>query len=176
MGLIILQSFIGSGWLLMGVVLRVSERPGLYAAVGLSATVAIGGLLNLIAVISPAALRSLIVFGLIAFFAYGVVNRRTAQKSAYTWIQGASVAAKALLVLGIVRMTWRYLHSVGWSSFNEHDDYQGYFVFPTKMLQLGSLGEDPYSERRPLIFDRHGLVIIDLMSFQVPPTNKMRTS
>jgi len=33
-------------------------------------------------------------------------------------------------------------------AFNWHDDFHGYFVFPKKMLQTGSLGPDPFSERR----------------------------
>jgi len=32
--------------------------------------------------------------------------------------------------------------------FNWHDDLAAYFVFPKKMLQAGSLGPDPFSERR----------------------------
>ncbi|MBM3886597.1 hypothetical protein FJ364_01590 [Candidatus Dependentiae bacterium] len=33
-------------------------------------------------------------------------------------------------------------------TYNIHDDYQGYFVFSEKMIQTGSIGTDPYSERR----------------------------
>ena len=31
---------------------------------------------------------------------------------------------------------------------NPHDDFHAYFVFPNKMIQSGSIGPDPYSERR----------------------------
>jgi hypothetical protein len=33
-------------------------------------------------------------------------------------------------------------------SFNVHDDFEGYFVFATKLEQLGTLGEEVFSERR----------------------------
>lgn len=40
----------------------------------------------------------------------------------------------------------------GWVStpneFNLHDDYHADFVFPKKMLQMGSMGPDPFRERR----------------------------
>jgi hypothetical protein len=39
----------------------------------------------------------------------------------------------------------------GWvvaQEFNELDDFPAYFVFPAKMLQTGSMGPDPFSERK----------------------------
>jgi hypothetical protein len=55
-----------------------------------------------------------------------------------------ALCGAVIVALAIVR----YLGSVGSTQFNAHDDLQGYFVFPVKMLATGSLGSDPFSERR----------------------------
>jgi hypothetical protein len=46
------------------------------------------------------------------------------------------------------------------------DDYQAYFVFPQKMLQIGSLGTDPFSERR-LVSSLGGQSFLQALSFSV---------
>src|SRR5690606_16238225 len=40
------------------------------------------------------------------------------------------------------------LGSAAWGRFNPHDDCHAYLVFPVKMLDTGSMGADPFSERR----------------------------
>lgn len=49
------------------------------------------------------------------------------------------------------------------AGFNNADDYQAYFVFPEKMLQTGSLGNDYFSERR-LIGSLGGQYFLDTFS------------
>jgi len=43
---------------------------------------------------------------------------------------------------------WHYAGSVYSLNFQGLDDYHAYFVYPHKMLQIGSMGPDPFSERR----------------------------
>jgi hypothetical protein len=51
-------------------------------------------------------------------------------------------------VIAFLLAAVQYSGSVAWYKFNPHDDYHAYFVFPQKMLQIGSLGSDPFSTRR----------------------------
>ncbi|MEG4457860.1 hypothetical protein [Microcoleus sp. N9_A1] len=57
-----------------------------------------------------------------------------------------------LFILGIFAVVflnlWHYAGSVYSLNFQGLDDYHAYFVYPHKMLQMGSLGPDPFSERR----------------------------
>src|SRR5262249_30138640 len=62
--------------------------------------------------------------------------------------QQPDTLARVLTVLAVLAVLWQLLLAASWTNFHEPDDLQGYFVFPTKMLALGSLGEDPFSERR----------------------------
>ncbi|MEG4323681.1 MULTISPECIES: hypothetical protein, partial [unclassified Microcoleus] len=51
-------------------------------------------------------------------------------------------------VVAFLWAAFQYCGCVFWYDFNTHDDYHAYFVFPHKMLQIGALGSDPFSERR----------------------------
>lgn len=58
---------------------------------------------------------------------------------------------KFVLVGSILAIVLIFVQYAGWvsnASFHGHDDYHAYFVFPEKMLQIGSMGADPFSERR----------------------------
>jgi len=65
----------------------------------------------------------------------------------------AGIALVSFLIL-IQYAGWVYTgrlnfaHMVYADGFNTSDDYHAYLVFPHKMLQLGSMGLDPFSERR----------------------------
>ncbi|MEG4323682.1 MULTISPECIES: hypothetical protein, partial [unclassified Microcoleus] len=75
----------------------------------------------------------------------------------------------------VVAFLWaavQYSGCVFWYDFNITDDYQAYFVFPHKMLQIGSLGSDPFSERRlvsalggQLFLHTFSLSVLDERSF-----------
>jgi hypothetical protein len=54
------------------------------------------------------------------------------------------------LALVVLLITIRFFGTVVGreASFNSHDDFHAYLVFPAKMLQTGSMGADPFSLRR----------------------------
>jgi hypothetical protein len=150
-GICILVSLIGWG----GAVNRILFPQyrvdwGQRAAWGIAWSVIFGGLLNVTWTISQATILIYICLGAL----YGIIdawanktsiaedlNRLiNAFKENIVWAIGTVIAC---LVTAVQYSGW-----VSWHEFNLHDDYHAYFVFPHKMLQIGSLGSDPFSERR----------------------------
>jgi len=150
-GIFILVSLIGWG----GAVNRILFPQyrvdwGQRAAWGIAWSVIFGGLLNVTWTISQATILIYICLGAL----YGIIdvwanktliaddlNRLiNAFKENIFWAIGT--------VIVFLMTAVQYSGSVAWYDFNPHDDYHAYFVFPHKMLQIGSLGSDPFSERR----------------------------
>ena len=150
-GICILVSLIGWG----GVVNRILFPEyrvdwGQRAAWGIAWSVIFGGLLNVTWTISQATILIYICLGAL----YGIID---------TWANRTSIAdvLNRLIntfkqnvffaigtVIAFLLTAVQYSGSVSWHNFNLIDDYHAYFVFPRKMLQIGSLGSDPFSERR----------------------------
>jgi hypothetical protein len=161
-GLVILAAFAGWGALLDRLLFRARRADWAERAVwGLAFCVVAGGFFNLAALISPRAMVLLLVAGCVSCLIEVFACWPSSVDSLRTGLQAlrrdrwAFGAATLILVLTIV-------HYLGWASvqlrpnpearfaatLNIHDDLQAYVVFPTKMLQTGSLGKDPFSERR----------------------------
>jgi hypothetical protein len=115
----------------------------------LAFTTIVGGFLNLLGLISPILGRTYLAVGF-AVLAWLTFCRRKAilsilrKRLAGTLRGPLLVVAVVFFVLAVT-----YLMSAGiHASFNGHDDSHAYLVFPNKMLQTGSQGQDPFSERR----------------------------
>jgi len=139
----LLLSFVGWG----GVVARAAGRragevtPDLCAAWGMAFLIGLGGWLNLLGAISGLVVRGLVAFGA----CFGALALRHAwRRSPAPRLTRPPLWLAALCVLVLAR----YFAAVADAGFNWDDDLQGYFVFPAKMLQLGGMGADPFSERR----------------------------
>ena len=150
-GICILVSLIGWG----GVVNRILFPEyrvdwGQRAAWGIAWSVIFGGLLNVTWTISQATILIYICLGAL----YGIVD---------AWANKTSIANELNrfinafqenkffaigTVIAFLLTAVQYSGSLSWHNFNLIDDYHAYFVFPHKMLQIGSLGSDPFSERR----------------------------
>jgi hypothetical protein len=141
---------------------------GQRAAWGIAWSVIFGGLLNVTWTISQAAILIYICSGAL----YGIID---------AWRNKASLANKLnqlikacqsnkFLAIGtfiaFLLAFSQYAGCVYSYTFSVVDDYQAYFVFPQKMLQLGSLGADPFSERR-LVSSLGGQSFLQALSFSV---------
>ncbi|MBE9123822.1 hypothetical protein IQ269_24240 [Tychonema sp. LEGE 07199] len=150
-GIFILVSLIGWG----GVVNRILFPQyrvdwGQRAAWGIAWTIIFGGLLNVTWTISQATILIYICLGAL----YGIIDAWANKTLIADELNRLINAFKenSFLAIGtfiaFLLAAVQYSGSVAWYNFNPHDDYHAYFVFPHKMLQIGSLGSDPFSERR----------------------------
>ncbi|QWE10871.1 hypothetical protein [Polynucleobacter sp. es-EL-1] len=78
----------------------------------------------------------------------GIRNVPVISEALYERLKEQGLLFPIVLLLAILSVIWSYLSSVGNLNFNIHDDYHAYLFFPSKLLQLGTLGIDPFSERR----------------------------
>lgn len=150
-GIFILLAMVGWGGIINAILFSKHRVDwGQRSAWGIALSVSIGGILNLTGSISPTAIFIYLGIGfayfLIEHFQSGLVFLFSQlkyvtdkRKDNFLIIGGLAVG---LLVL------FQYAGWVYTTDFNIHDDFHGYFVFPNKMLQTGSLGIDPFSERR----------------------------
>ena len=150
-GICILLSFIGWGTLVGRLAFPGRQVSwGQRAAWGMVLSVIFGGLLNLFSLISGALILVYVGLGFAAWLWCSLLGRRaifvSISESARRLGEDRWLAAGGLLVLALVAV--HYSTAVYSLEFNPHDDLQGYFVFPVKMLQIGSMGPDPFSERR----------------------------
>jgi hypothetical protein len=149
-GILVLLAFIGWGRSI-AILLKLPEQNwSSAAALGLGFTICMGGLLNLLAIVSPASLITYVVCG-VALFLLGlkdspknVLHEIKLQLATQTPLQKLSLSVIFLLLL------LRFFGEAAppYYFFQAHDDYQAYLAHPIKMLQTGGIGDDPFSERR----------------------------
>lgn len=121
--------------------------------VGLSFMVIVGGILNIFGVISSTLIYVLVAIGIaLAIISVAFDFRRLTKKARNS--DGRSPRSgfgfAAVMVALILLAFFKYSSAISPGAFNPHDDFQGYFVFPQKMIETGSMGNDPMSERRIL--------------------------
>jgi hypothetical protein len=149
--LLVLLSFVGWGYLLARA-LPVDHRDadwGLLAAWGMAALIALGGMLNLLALISPSICVALVLVGsaLGLFHAFTTLHAWKA-RSAWPWTTVTParliyLSAIALVFsLGLARLCQILLSS---PTLNGDDDFHAYLIFPLKMLESGWLVPDPFN-------------------------------
>lgn len=113
------------------------------AALGMAGLIFLGGLLNLFGFISRPILLAQIFIGLLIFF-----RKRTYSLSPFR--DAISKSNPLLLFLGLACVVSLLIYYAAWvaAPMNTRDDYQAYIIFPQKMIQAGSMGFEPFSERR----------------------------
>lgn len=157
-GLAILAGWVGLGVLVARLVLRGPVARdlgwGTEAALGIAGLLAIGGALDHAALVTPGALWTLLAVGWVALAWRCVERRRSAgapERRAVMW--ALPLALGAFVASGWIacQEVNAYRHDLELvAGFNSNDDLQAYAVFPLKMLQTGTQGLEPFSERRLL--------------------------
>src|ERR1700733_1294667 len=166
-GVGVICSLIGWGWL-VGRALHLRQEgvaAGQSAGLGLAFSTVVGGLFNLAHIISKALLLVYLLIGfslaVVIVLRHGASIRAHAVKALAYLMRHKAVGLLIITVCLLTLMKYMAAISPGW--FNQEDDYAGYFVFPFKMIQTGSLGQDPFSERR-LVSSLGGKSFLDTFS------------
>lgn len=158
-GIGLLLSLIGWGEALARAVFPRRRIPwGSRAAWGLALTVVVGGVLNLTQLIYRGILVGYLALGGLMWVASLRSPPATAKPpegagSSRDRLSPLFLFASAILLWLVLRQlgTSLYTHpaySPHLPRFNEDDDYRAYLVFPWKMLELHTMGEDPFSLAR----------------------------
>ena len=150
-GSFLLLSLIGLGALLnLTLFPRVKFEWSMRAVLGLSVTIAIGGVLNISGAISKVAIALLLGAGFTVFLLTTASQFRSSRPARNCPADEVLVDRSITLAYSLFFLL-TVLVAIAWgvsSNYNVHDDFHAYFVFPQKMLQTGALGYDPFSERR----------------------------
>ena len=152
-------SFAGWGGLL-GRIVGLPRDVAMDCCLGVAFAVVLGGLVNLLRIMGPTLAIGLVAAGaVLAAVRYLPVLRQLRRPSLPVGgLAKLLIAATALLVAVAV---FGHVFS---TDFNRIDDYPAYLVYPQKMLATGSLGFEPFSERRLLtsvggLYFLHGLIL-----------------
>ena len=142
--ILILQSCLGIGLVFHRLLKPELSNYGVLGCLGLSILIFIGSILNILHFANREVLVFVVYSFAVVFIAYQlfkIFHRRGNIHSIGLKVYIALMAV-ALVLLANCSLSAMNL------SFNIHDDYHGYLVFPTKLLDMGYLGADPFSERR----------------------------
>jgi hypothetical protein len=149
-GICILVSLIGWGGAINRILFPKHRVDwGQRAAWGMAWSMCFGGVLNVTWTISQTALLIYLALG----FLYWLVDVYTTRQLLINSVSEFKFErSDGVFIVGIFAVVflnlWHYAGSVYSLTFQGLDDYHAYFVYPYKMLQMGSLGPDPFSERR----------------------------
>ncbi len=143
-GIVIVMSMTGWGFLFSRLVLKKIFDWGFYGGLGLALAVIFGGVLNIVGKIGYFWNTAFLLTGLIAFFLFIFQTAPGFVKK----LKRPTGASLLVIALALVLILVKYSAAVSPGPYNAGDDYQGYFVFSEKMWQTGSVGEDPFSERK----------------------------
>lgn len=163
-GICIILSLIGWGGVLNHILFPKDRVDwGQRAAWGIALSVVVGGVLNVTWTISRTVVLIYLGLGLVYWLFDFYKNRDLVFNSLSQEIRDCrkdKVVFIGTLIICLLILV-QYAGSVSTPlGFNPHDDYHGYFVFPNKMLQMGSMGPDPFSERR-LVSSLGGQTFLD---------------
>ena len=150
-GIIVLLSFIGWGGVIRRCFFPKSRVDwGQKAAWGVALSIFAGGVLNIAGLISRTTVLVYLgggfLYWLLDVFSGRGTNIGLLREYIRDWRRDKIVTAGIFVIFFLALVQYG-----GWVSrqdFNIHDDFQAYFVFPKKMLQSGSIGPDPFCERR----------------------------
>jgi hypothetical protein len=129
---------------------------GQQAAWGMALTVALGGLLNLSWSVSPVTVTIFLALGVGALTTSTRLRPAQASKALGRVLEEPITALLVLLVvvLSVIQVTGSVAGTIDTTTkqpaFDQHDDSQAYLVMIRKMLELGSLGPEPFEARRML--------------------------
>ncbi|MEQ8970481.1 MAG: hypothetical protein RIE73_08805 [Coleofasciculus sp. C1-SOL-03] len=123
---------------------------GQKAAWGMAFSMVIGGLLNLTWTISKTSILLYLGLGFIGFildiYQSKFIRLNSLTKAKIKSNNKIGVIIVACLIIGLLII--QYAGWVATDKFHSVDDYFAYLVFPNKMLDMGSMGLDPFSRRR----------------------------
>lgn len=150
-GVCILIALLGWGWLVLRLLqANIKIDFGWQGSLGLCLSVIAGGILNLAHLISKQTIMVYLSVGWLLFAFFVILHGKILFNylvSCRERIQNKKFLI--FIIVGIIVIVLvRYASSVAFFNFNPIDDQHAYMVFPVKMLQTGSLGDDPFSERR----------------------------
>ncbi|NOZ68849.1 MAG: hypothetical protein GXP46_06320 [Deferribacteres bacterium] len=150
-GICILFSFTGWGAAVNNILFPGARVDwGQRAAWGIAAVVLMGGILNLASIVSKVSILILTAAGVLYQAVDFYKSRPSVVDALSLDIDNYRKQRLAVFIIFIICFlaVLQYSGLVFTISFNPHDDKQAYFVFAEKMLQTGSIGEDPFSMRR----------------------------
>jgi hypothetical protein len=140
-------AWIGAGGLTARL-LGLRERSwSLNGVLGISLFVLVGGFLNLCHQVRPWPLISLLVFGDVLFIFF-LLSAPSSWKTVRSLFESLQVWGRFFAAFCGAGLLTAAIHSLIFARFNFSDDLPAYMTFPVKLIQLGSLGFDPFSERR----------------------------
>lgn len=147
-----LASCVGWGALLRATLFRSGSGGwGELGAWGVSFLIVLGGFLNLLGLVWPTVASVLLAGGAVLCVALRQQLRGYEGSRVRPLLEPRrTVSSRVLLCLIVVLIAIHTVGSLAGNTFNAVDDLQAYFVFPTKIIQTGSLGADPFSGRRSL--------------------------
>jgi len=168
-GLWIIGSLSGWGWLLNSTLQphRKDNVPsiGHNAALGLAWSTIFGGYLNLVHQIARVAIGVYLLAGLLLAIV-ALTRRYTALRDhairICSYFGHNKIATTVTLLLCMLALL-KYTAAVSPARFNPDDDYRAYLTFPLKMIETGSLGDEPFSYRR-LVSSLGGQAFLDTFS------------
>lgn len=146
-GLIIFEAFFAFGVIGKSFFSETIKTINIAPSLGLAFVLMIFGWLNLFGFVNQALITLVMTFGALCLVWLAWVNYPSFAKDV-----GGELLSKPrvvfLVALAILSVIWGYSLVAINSEFNIHDDYHAYLYFPKKILDLGLLGQDPFSERR----------------------------
>lgn len=121
---------------------------GQKASWGIALSILAGGILNVTALISRPVILTYIIAGIVWWISDLVKSKRLSRSNLRSSFSYLKRFHPLVIILVFLLLLTLYGGWVTTKRFNAGDDLQGYFVFPQKMLQTGTMGDDPFSERR----------------------------
>ena len=137
--------FIGWGLLFKDIFLRedMGRPPSLCGVIGISVVIVIGGLLNIFQLIGTSSFIAIYSIGIL----YTVIKMWQGMRGKLLEISypdGRTIFLIISIIVISLPITIPGLYCI---SFNPADDLQGYFIPPTRMIQLGTFYPDPFNFR-----------------------------
>ncbi|MGL5064465.1 MAG: hypothetical protein ACRC62_31135 [Microcoleus sp.] len=170
-GICLLLSFTGWGGIINRILFpEYRVGPAQRATWGIAWSVVFGGLLNVTRTISHATVLTYLCLGLLYAIADTWKHKTSLSRDLHQLIHTCQQKQNRLFAIGVfiafIVTFWHYAGCVASYNLSIVDDYQAYLVFPQKMLQIGSLGSDPFSDRR-LTSALGGQSFLQALSFSV---------
>lgn len=146
-GLILFEALIAFGLIAKSIFEKNMHIGNTAPSLGLACVLIIFGGLNLFSFVSERLITLIMTSGAL----YLIILVWKNQRNNYSFIN-EKLLSKILIIffaaLAIISIIFGYFWAVANTVFNNHDDYHAYLFFPKKILDLGSLHQDPFSERR----------------------------
>lgn len=155
--LFIFLALTGWGWIAARL-LRLTRQPdfSMLPALGMAISAVLGGIFSLLGIVSPTMTHLYLAAGTGATAMMLIINRRQLSATGTNLVtylrKNPLVLLPGILAIGLLMIT---ILQSGLSHFNTHDDFHAYLVFPSKMIQTGSFGVDPFNERRMMVLGGH---------------------